>query len=138
MRHFLQAVLLFLLVGCSNTTVTRVRESNQALYPDGRVHVGWSDDRIPFNLMIHADVALPPVGASIPARKAFRDISILNCRSDDTEYPRGGKDAWLREMRGSLHLISEDQIVIDAYFLDGAGKRQPYPFSGEHHIDSDA
>lgn len=137
MRHLLQFILLLLLASCSNTTVTRVAETNRALYPHGRVHVGWSDYQLLFNLMIHADVALPPVGESIPAQKAFKDLSIWNCRSDDTEYPRGGKDAWLREMRGSIHLISEDQIVIDAHFLDPSGKRQPYAFSGKHRIVAD-
>jgi hypothetical protein len=137
MRHLLQALLVILLAGCSNTTVTRVAETNHKLYPHGRVHVGWSDYRLLFNLMIHADVALPPVGESIPAQKAFKDISIWNCRSDDTEYPKGGKDAWLRDMRGSLQLVSEDQIVIDAYFLDSSGKRQPYAFAGKHRIVTD-
>ncbi len=137
MHLLLRSISLLLLAGCSNTTVTRVAETNRALYPHGRVHVGWSDYRLLFNLMIHADVALPLVGESIPAQKAFKDLSIWNCRSDDTEYPRGGKDAWLREMRGSVLLISEDQIVIDAHFLDPSGKRQPYAFSGKHRIVAD-
>lgn len=87
-----------------------------------------------FPLMIHADAKLPPIGGAIPAQKAFSDLAILNCRSGDTEYPQGGRDSWLREMKGSLKMLSEDQVMIDAYFLDSAGKRQPYPFSGRHHI----
>jgi len=84
--------------------------------------------------MIHADAALPKIGESIAAQKAFKGISILNCRTGDTEYPAGGRDAWLREMRGSLRLISEDQLMIDAYFLDASGVRRSYPFTGKHRI----
>jgi len=132
--RILQATLLMLQVGCSATTVTRVAESDRSLYPHGRVHVGWSGYRPFFPLMIHADVSLPPVGESIPAQKAFKDISILNCRTDDAEYPAGGRDAWLREMKGDLRLVSEEQIVIDAYFLDATGERRSYPFSGKHKV----
>ncbi|MCP5543405.1 MAG: hypothetical protein H7A49_05820 [Akkermansiaceae bacterium] len=134
MLRILSATLLVFLVGCSATTVTRVAEDNRSLYPHGRIHVGWSEYRLLFPLMIHADAALPPVGQSIPAKKAFKDISILNCRSDDTEYPAGGKDAWLRDMKGSLRLISEDRVMIDAYFLDSTGERRSYPFTGKHKI----
>jgi hypothetical protein len=134
MLRILSATLLAFLVGCSATTVTRVAETNRSLYPHGRVHVGWSEYRLLFPLMIHADVALPPVGESISAQKAFKDISIWNCRTGDTEYPAGGKDVWLRDMKGSLRLISEEQIMIDAYFLDGIGERRSYPFTGKHNI----
>ena len=84
--------------------------------------------------MMHADAALPKVGESIPAQKAFKNVSISNCRSNDTGYPAGGREAWLREMKGSLQLISEDQIRIDAYFLDASGERRRYPFTGKHKI----
>jgi hypothetical protein len=134
MLRILHATLLVLLVGCSATTVTRVADNNRSLYPHGRVHVGWSEYNLFFPLMMHADAALPPVGESIPAQKAFKDISISNCRTDDTEYPAGGRDAWLRDMKGILRLISEEQIMIDAYFLDGTGERRSYPFNGKHKI----
>lgn len=132
--RILPATLLVFLVGCSATTVTRVAEKNRPLYPHGRVHVGWSEYRPFFPLMIHADAALPPVGESIPAQKSFKDISIWNCRTGDTEYPAGGRDAWLHDMKGTLLLISEKQIMIDAYFLDGTGERRSYPFTGKHKI----
>jgi hypothetical protein len=134
MFRIFQATLLVFLVGCSATTVTRVAENNRSLYPHGRAHVSWSEYGLFFPLMIHADAALPPVGESIPAQKAFKDISILNCRSDDTEYPEGSFDAWLRDMEGTLQLISEEQIMIDAYFLDASGVRRNYPFTGKHKI----
>jgi hypothetical protein len=37
-------------------------------------------------------------------------------------------------MKGSVLLLSDDRIVIDAYFLNDAGEQQPYPFSGKHRI----
>lgn len=134
MFRLLSATLLVFLVGCSATTVTRVADDNRSLYPHGRIHVGWSEYRLLFPLMIHADAALPPIGQSVPAQKAFKDISIANCRTDDNEYPAGGRDAWLRDMQGSLRLISEDRVMIDAYFLDSTGERRSYPFTGKHKI----
>ncbi len=134
MRRVFFASCLVLLAGCASTTVTRVVADDPIQYPHGKVHVGWSEYRLLFPLMIHADAALPPIGKSIPAQKAFRDISISNCRSNDKEYPEGGRGAWLQKMEGSLHLLSERQIMIDAYFLDSVGGRHPYPFSGKHRI----
>lgn len=85
-------------------------------------------------MMMHADLALPPTGESIPAQQAFKEVSILNCRSRNKKLPLGGEDAWLREMKGNVQLLSADQIKIDAYFLDSSGGRQSYPFAGRHRI----
>ena len=132
--RFSQIILVFLLAGCSATTATRVAKKDLDSYPHGKVHIGWSEYRPFFPLMIHADAALPPVGKTISAQEAFKDISISNTRTGDREYPAGGREAWQREMKGSVKLISEDQIMIDAYFLDTSGKRCPYPFTGKHWI----
>ncbi|GAG58658.1 unnamed protein product [marine sediment metagenome] len=137
MRYTLLPLIFLFVASCSSTTVTRIDNYDRSLAPNGKIHIGWSEYKLFSPLMIHADAILPMVGESIPVEKALGEIEVRNAKDGDWEDPSYGRPlagAYYREIKGSIKMLTEDQVLIDAYLLDGSGLLRRYPFSGKHRI----